>query len=81
MICLPPEAGPKSWAKYGRPVVPLKEALSGHPDSCTFWEEHYDKCLKRAGFHRLREIWLLRSFHPLKTFLASYVDLQARGSI
>ena len=38
-IELPPEAVPSecNWVKYRRPVVPLREALYGHPDAGTFW--------------------------------------------
>ena len=36
-VCIPPEDRPASWAKYRKPVVMLKKALYGHPDSGTFW--------------------------------------------
>lgn len=53
---LPPEAWP-SWVKlqdYRRPVVRLRQALYGHPDSGTMWEQHCDKAVKEVGSRRLR---------------------------
>eukprot|EP00972_Heterocapsa_arctica_P091382 13483478-Heterocapsa_arctica.AAC.1 len=32
-----------------RPVVQLKKALYGHPDSGTFWEKHCDKHVCDVG--------------------------------
>ena len=52
---LPPEAWP-SWVKlqdYRRPVVRLRQALYGHPDSGTMWEQHCDKAVKEVGSRRL----------------------------
>jgi hypothetical protein len=37
-VCLPPEARPAGWQEYRWPVVQLKKALYGHPDSGTYWE-------------------------------------------
>ncbi len=39
-ISLPPEEGPASWSKFKNPVVRLKKALYGHPDSGTMWEKN-----------------------------------------
>ncbi len=45
-VHLPIDAWPDSWfgpgrkPKYERPVVLLKKALYGHPDSGTFWEKY-----------------------------------------
>ena len=41
--CLPPEARPASWSHMKWPVVRLKKALYGHPDSGTWWEQHADR--------------------------------------
>ena len=37
-VCLPPEARPAGWNHFRWPVVQLKKALYGHPDSGTHWE-------------------------------------------
>ena len=52
-VCLPPEARPASWAGMKWPVVRLKKALYGHPDSGTYWEQHCDRIVKKAGFEPL----------------------------
>ncbi len=56
-ICLPPEARPASWSKFRKPVVQLRKALYGHPDSGTFWEQHCDKSVKKVGFEAIDEAW------------------------
>ena len=50
-ICLPPEQRTEKTKGMRRPVVQLKKALYGHPDSGTFWEsivtsmfEQLDSC-------------------------------------
>ena len=77
-VALPKEAWPKSWHKkgYDRPVVKLKKALYGHPDSGTFWEEHCDQALKKVGFEPIHESnWPSCYFHQdLKLKLSVYVD-------
>ena len=74
-ILLPEEAQPSEWkGKFNKPVVVLKKALYGHPDSGTFWEEHCDQCLKRGGFEPVQS-WQSCYWHPeLKLFLIVYVD-------
>ena len=74
-ICLPPEARPQSWSKFRKPVVRLLKALYGHPDSGSFWEEHCDQAVRRAGFKPVHECWPSCYFHPkLQLFLVIYVD-------
>ena len=74
-VCLPPEARPKSWKGMHRPVVRLLRALYGHPDAGTFWEEHCDQSVKRAGFRPVHETWPSCYYHKdYKLFLVVYVD-------
>ena len=60
-VSLPPEAWShapkqvKDWydknrGKYNKPVLRLRKALYGHPDSGTFWERHCDTSLQSVGF-------------------------------
>ena len=48
-VALPPEAWEPEWKGMTCPVVILKRALYGHPDSGTYWEEHCDKAVKKQG--------------------------------
>ena len=49
-VGLPKEAWPNGWeGKFDCPVVRLKKALYGRPDSGGFWEKHCDAILKREG--------------------------------
>ena len=76
-VCLPWEARTESMKKSGfaRPVVRLKKALYGHPDSGTFWEDHCDKNARKVGFKPISENWNSCYFHKeLKLFLMIYVD-------
>ena len=74
-VCIPPEDRPASWAKFKKPVVLLKKALYGHPDSGTFWERHCDAHVREVGFEPVGEEWMSCYFHPsLKLFLVIYVD-------
>eukprot|EP00972_Heterocapsa_arctica_P040418 5953313-Heterocapsa_arctica.AAC.1 len=58
-----------------RPVVQLKKALYGHPDSGTFWEKHCDKHVRAVGFLPVSEEWPSCYFHhKLKLYLVIYVD-------
>ena len=48
---LPPDRWPKEWrGKYLRPVVLLRIALYGHPDSGGLWEQHCEAMLLLVGF-------------------------------
>ena len=74
-VCLPPEARPKWWPKYERPVVKLKKALYGHPDSGTFWEDHCTEKVRSVGFQPLPDEWKSCFWHPQwKAFFVVYVD-------
>ena len=56
-VCLPPEERPASWSKFRKPVVRLRKALYGHPDSGTYWEKHCDAHVKKVGFSPVSEEW------------------------
>ena len=58
-----------------KPVVLLKKAFYGHPDAGTFWEEHCDESVKRAGFRPVHDTWPSCYFRKeLQLFLVVYVD-------
>jgi hypothetical protein len=58
-----------------RPVVPLKKALYGHPDSGTMWEQHCDKHVTSVGYKPMGEEWPSCYFHSaLRLLLVVYVD-------
>ena len=65
---------PESWKGYRRPVVILKKALYGHPNSGSFWEERCDTLVQQCGF-KLMEGWPSAYWHPLlELMLIVYVD-------
>ena len=77
---LPEEAWPPEWwnkdgtAKYIRPVVLMRKALYGHPDSGTVWERHCEAKLKEIGFEPVTS-WASTFWHEgLKLLLTVYVD-------
>ena len=74
-IELPSDQWPKEWiGKYRRPVVILKLALYGHPDSGGYWERHCEAHLFKCGFKRI-DGWNSCYFNKeLKLFLTVYVD-------
>ena len=59
------------------PVVPLKLALYGHPDSGKIWERHCETELRKVGFEAvLTDIWKSVFYHPTKKLLlVVYVDV------
>ena len=58
-----------------KPVVQLKKAPYGHPDSGTFWEQHCDKRVRSVGFEPLGNEWPSCDYHPgFDLFLVIYVD-------
>ena len=74
---LPIDRWPKHWVgKYRRPVVLLRIALYGHPDSGGLWEIHCERMLVAVGFIMPDpEGWPSVFFHPeLKLLLVVYVD-------
>ena len=74
---IPNDRWPKEWkGKYSRPVVKLRIALYGHPDSGGLWEQHCESQLKAVGFIMPDpEGWPSVFFHPvLKLLLVVYVD-------
>ena len=51
---------------YSRPVVKLRIALYGHPDSGGLWEQHCESQLKAVGFIMPDpEGWPSVFFHPV----------------
>ena len=80
-VMLPPDAWPAEWMDkdghciYGEhPVVQMKKALYGHPDSGTMWEKHCNKELEKAGFVPVPN-WPSVFRHPrLQLMLSVYVD-------
>jgi hypothetical protein len=80
-VHLPPGAWPKDPAKRAefqrmtKPVVQLRKALYGHPDSGTYWEQHCEKRVHKVGFESLGGEWPSCYFHPrFNLFLVIYVD-------
>ena len=74
---LPIDRWPKEWhGKFIRPVVLLRIALYGHPDSGGLWEQFCEAMLKLVGFVMPDpEGWPSVFFHPeLKLLLVVYVD-------
>ena len=60
---------------FRKPVVILKKALYGHPDSGTYWEKHCDAHLRSIGFVPIAPEWPSCYFNPsMKLFLIVYVD-------
>eukprot|EP00975_Prorocentrum_lima_P038016 7996360-Prorocentrum_lima.AAC.1 len=56
------------------PVVPLKLALYGHPDSGGYWEQRCEGHLSSVGFEPI-DGWQGCYLHPaLSLFLVVYVD-------
>ena len=53
---LPKALWPKSWfrpdgtPKYRDPVVILRKALYGHPESGPMWDKKLHDCMRKAGF-------------------------------
>ena len=77
-VRLPKNRWPKSWKGMTDPVVPLKLARYGHPDSGGIWEKHCETELKKLGFEAvLSDIWKASfNYHPMKKLLlvVVYVD-------
>ena len=63
-VQLPEEHLPERWKTLGlkRPVVRLKKALYGHPDSGTFWEQKCDQKCSEVGFVQIPD-WLSCYWH------------------
>ena len=52
-VKFPPEHKPAEWSHINDPVVRLRKALYGHPDSGGYWERHCDKIFKTQGFETI----------------------------
>ena len=75
-VRLPKEKWPQEWidAGYKDPVVPLRLALYGHPQSGAFWEQHCEAHLQKIGFTKIQD-WKSCFWHPeLKVFLIVCFD-------
>ena len=79
-VQIPSEWWPPEWfdengvCKYHKPVVRLRKALYGHPDSGTFWENYCDDVCKCAGFVPIPD-WPSCYYHPdLEVLMVIYVD-------
>ena len=75
-VQLPEEHWPDHWKGLGlwRPVVRLKKALYGHPDSGTFWEQKCDERCKAVGFRPIPD-WPSCYWHDgYGILLVIYVD-------
>ena len=81
-VRLPKNRWPPGWAgKYKDPVVKLRLALYGHPDSGGFWEQHCERMLKEVGFELVfPSAWPLLFWHPhLRLLLA--VSMTSRWQV
>ena len=57
-VILPQEFWPKSWhGKWNNPVVPLKQALRGHPNSGKYWKQYAHKSVQTVGFKPMGSEW------------------------
>ncbi len=74
-VVLPKDKWPSEWnGKYTCPVVVLRKALNGHPDSGTSWEKHCNSALNSVGFEQIYD-WSSLFYHKtLKLLLCVYVD-------
>jgi hypothetical protein len=73
-VRIPKNRQPKGWSKFVDPVVPLRKALYGHPDSGGYWESHCTTQLRQVGFEPIPS-WDSCFYHPkLELFLVVYVD-------
>jgi len=76
-VTLPPEAihDPQVYFRVQNPVVELKLALYGHPDSPTCWEQHCNEQAHALGFEDVGPEWPSLFIHPARKLLLSiYVD-------
>ena len=72
-VRLPRNRWPKEWKGMKDPVVPLKLALYGHPDSGGIWERHCETELKKVGLEAeavLTDIWKSVFLPPYKEAFA-----------
>ena len=65
---------PKEWQHMRDPVVPLQEALYGHPRSSACWENHCETILKAKGFEPIPQWRSCFRHAKLGLFLTIYVD-------
>ena len=73
-VRLPRDRWPPEWEGMTDPVVPLRLALYGHPDSGGYWEKHCEEQLRKVGFFPV-PLWGSMFYHPgLQLLLMVYVD-------
>ena len=74
-VRLPKHMWPESWiGKFKDPVVPLRRALYGHPESGALWEKHLSEILISLGWSKVDShpgIWFQEQHDAV---LAVYVD-------
>ncbi len=64
-----------AWCQYRQPVVRLRKALRGHPDSVTWWDEKTHREAQEAGFTPMGVDWPAMCLHrALRLLLVVYVD-------
>ena len=74
-VIIPREEWQPSWAQqYSSPVVRLKLALYGHPDSGLFWERKCAASLKAVGFEPVPDWECTDTHDKLGLVLSVYVD-------
>ena len=66
--------GNRGECLWARPVVKLKKALYGHPDSGTMWEKHCHKRCLRVGFEPIPNWPSCYQHKGLGLMLTIYVD-------
>ena len=63
------------WSQLRQPVVQLEQALYGHPDSVTWWDQFCNKQVVTVGFYEIGAEWPSVFYHKeLQLLLTIYVD-------
>jgi hypothetical protein len=64
-----------AWRKYRQPLVRLRAALYGHPDSVTWWDEKTHHEAQEAGFVPMCVEWpAMRLHRASRLLLVVHVD-------
>jgi hypothetical protein len=63
------------WSQFKCPVVHMKVALYGHPDSVSFWEQYCNEQVGQFGFRGFGAEWPSVFYHSeMRLLLTIYVD-------